>query len=67
MGCFFFVLYQAEVCAFQHDGSPELQPMGQKNGKVHADQILCQLSVLQFPTTLEFRLLSTLNIINVFF
>ncbi|PAN13071.1 hypothetical protein PAHAL_2G312300 [Panicum hallii] len=30
----------AEVCAFQHDGSPELQPMGQKNGKLERGQLL---------------------------
>ncbi|RLM86229.1 hypothetical protein C2845_PM04G19730 [Panicum miliaceum] len=33
----------AEVCAFQHDGSPELQPMGQKNGNDNDNSHECVL------------------------
>ncbi|RLN35051.1 hypothetical protein C2845_PM03G01430 [Panicum miliaceum] len=31
---------QAEICAFNHDGSPELQPMDQKYGKLERGQLL---------------------------
>ncbi|KAG2635816.1 hypothetical protein PVAP13_2NG386103 [Panicum virgatum] len=30
----------AEICAFNHDGSPELQPMGPKCGKLERGQLL---------------------------